>query len=176
MGYRKENSDNSKTKISYRRKFENCLEDKHQFKLPFSEEEKEKIKRKLSKNFLLSRRIIGSHLQEFKFTSPFKTEHLVRGKTQMETNINSIFENIRDPSKYTFIYKFDKMTADDTDKTNKTTFHNGMSQAQIQKLSKGSFKYLIRTYSIDMFDEHLKRLQKAKALFPEDQIKKALGI
>jgi len=175
LGYRKANSDNRNTKISYRRHFSNSLEDKHQFKLPFTEEEKEKIKRKLGANIFLAKKIIGSHEQEFKYVSPFKTEHLVRGKTQMQITENSIFENIRDKSKYTFLYKFNKMTPDDTNKKNRSSLHKDMKSSQIQKLSKGTFKYLIRTYSIDMFEEHIKRLEKAKSLFSSEEIEKAKG-
>lgn len=152
------------------------MEDKHEFKLPFTEAEKEKILRKLGMNIFLAKKIISSHDQEFKFISPFKTEHLIRGKTQKEKKDNSIFENIRDVSKYTFQYKFNKMTPNMTNKLNKTSFNQeGMSKLDIQKISKGSFKYLIRTYSLDMFEEHVKRLEKAKSLFSEEDQIQAQG-
>ena len=159
------------TKISYRRIFSDNLEEKNQFKLPFTDREIEKIKQKLNeKNFFLMKKIIGSHEEEFIFKSPFKTEHLIRGKTQMEKNINSIFENIRDPSKYAFMIKNNKMTSDNTNKKNKTSLHDEVSEAQIQKLSKGTFKYLIRVYNEEMYNQHIRRLEKAKSLFPKDQI------
>ena len=65
----------------------------------------------------------------------------------MQITENSIFENIRDKSKYTFLYKFNKMTPDDTNKKNRSSLHKDMKSSQIQKLSKGTFKYLIRVYN-----------------------------
>lgn len=173
LGYRKENSDETNTKISYRRKFYNCLEEKHEFKLPFTEEEKTIIAKKLGPNIFLAKRIIGSHDEEFVFKSPFKTEHLIRGKTQNNLNVNRIFENIRDPSKYTFLFKFNKMTPSDVVKVNKTSLHKEMKKIDIEKLSKGSFKYIVRTYSLDTFYEHIERLEKAKSLFTAEEIEKA---
>lgn len=149
------------------------MDDKHSFKLPFTEREKQLIDSRLDFNIFLARKIILSHEEEFSYVSPFKTEHLIRDKTLQDKKDNVIFENIRDKSKYTFTYKFNKMTPDDTNKTNKTSLHKKMSKNEIQKLSKGSFKYLIRTYSIDMFEQHIKRLEKAKSLFSKEQIKEA---
>jgi hypothetical protein len=170
LGYKKENSDLD-TKISYRRIFPNNLEEKNQFKLPFTDIEIEKIKQILSeKNFILMKKILSSNNEEFCFRSPFKTEHLIRGKTQTENNIFSLFENIRDRSKYAFMIKNNKMIPDKTNKKNKTSLHDEHNEAIIQKLSKGTFKYLIRVYNQSMFDQHIERLKKAHSLFSKDQI------
>lgn len=169
LGYKKENSDAEK-KISYRRIFSDTLEEKNNFKLPFTEKEIDTINSKLSDRIFLRQKILKSQDKEFIFNSPFKTEHLIRGKTQQEKNNNSLFENMKDASKYAYVIKNNEMIPDDTDKKNKTSLHGESDGAQIQKLSKGTFKYLIRTYNNDMFNNHIKRLEKAISLFHKDQI------
>jgi hypothetical protein len=174
LGYKKENSDLD-TKISYRRIFSKNLEERNQFKLPFSNKEFEIITQKLSeKNYFLMKKILGSNNEEFIFNSPFKTEHLIRGKTQTEKNIFSLFENIRDGSKYAFMIKNNTMIPDNTNKKNKTNLHDEISEAIIQKLSKGTFKYLIRVYNLNIFNQHIERLKRANSLFSKDQINESL--
>ena len=62
------------------------------------------------------------------------------------------------------------MTSVKTVKINKTSFHKAMSKSEMEKISKGTFKYVCRAYSEDTFNEHIARLEKAKSLFSKDEI------
>lgn len=101
-----------------------------------------------------------------KFKTPFITEHLIRGKTQAEKNENSLFENIKDKSKFNFKIKNGIMSADQTDKSNRSSMKN-LSEAEIHRLSKGEFKYLLRIYNYDMYSQQINRLERAIMLFQD---------
>lgn len=91
----------------------------------------------------------------------------------MHKQDNRIFENIRDASKFTFNIKFNEMTPCDIKKVNKTSLHKEIPKSQLEKLSKGTFKYIVRVYTLDMFEQHIKRLERAKSLFSQKELDQA---
>lgn len=182
LGYIKISSD-TPTELTYRRYFNTPLEESNSFKVPFTEEEKATLKDKLIKYSDIYNKIISSSTEAFRFKQPFRTEHLIRGKTQTEKNQNSLFENFRDKAKFTFTVEKGMMKPNETllvrnslqDKQSK----NESIEATRQRLSKGQFKYLMRIYNTEMFEKHLNRLEKSIALFSDvkseeiEQIKKS---
>lgn len=169
LGYKKINSD-IPTEITYRRYSNTCLEE-FKFKLPFTEQEKSIILQKLNSYKDIANRILSEASQDLSFEQPFRTEHLIRGKTQTGKNQNSLFENFRDKSKYTFSVEAGIVKANETPLVSNNIFDkmqkNESMEAMRQRLSKGQFKYLMRIYNHKMFDQHINRLEKAIALFSD---------
>lgn len=170
LGYEKINSDIN-TSISYRRIFDTSLEDCKEFKAPFTAEEKRLLFSRLGANSALAAKILNLRSEPFKFKTPFKTEHLIRSRTTADKAENSLFENIRDKSKFNFRVKNGVMIPDITNKSNRYAVHS-LSEAELQKMSKGQFKYLLRIYNQDMFRQHVQRLEKAVMLYDEKDVNK----
>jgi len=136
------------------------LEDCIDYKLPFTQEEKRLILTRFGSNTDIARKILSIRAEPFKFKTPFKTELLIKRRISDDKSENSLFESIKDKSKFNLTIKNGVMIADDTNKSNRYSVHN-LSEAELQKMSKGQFKYLLRIYNHNMFRQHIERLEKA---------------
>jgi len=116
--YEKLNSDEN-TFISYRRIFDSSLEDCIDYKLPFTQEEKRLILTRFGSITDIARKILSIRAEFFKFKTPFKTELLIKRRISDDKSENSLFESIKDKSKFNLTIKNGVMIADDTNKSNR---------------------------------------------------------
>lgn len=124
----------------------------HQFKI--DEDYKNILKEKISRSV---------KDDVFYFLSPFKKEHLIRGKSNKDKKKTFIFDSMKDPMKYIFIHKDDAMKPIEFDQIHKKDTSQLDNKREAEKLkrqlSKGEFIYLIRIFNPEIFKRNLKILE-----------------